>query len=65
MSTVIWDLFTGSAPYREVLLRTMHPMFWSRLAWNMAAGHGRGRSGVPPDVGADEIRQRRKDLPGR
>jgi flavin-dependent dehydrogenase len=33
MSTVLWDTFTGSAPYRDVFLRTLHPSFWSRLAW--------------------------------
>jgi flavin-dependent dehydrogenase len=35
MSTALWDLFTGSAPYREVLLRMVHPYFWSRLIWNI------------------------------
>jgi len=28
MSTVLWDMFTGSAPYGEILLRTLHPGFW-------------------------------------
>ncbi|OQY96887.1 MAG: hypothetical protein B6D41_04635 [Chloroflexi bacterium UTCFX4] len=36
MSMVLWDMFTGSAPYREVFIRTLHPVFWTRLAWNMA-----------------------------
>jgi flavin-dependent dehydrogenase len=31
MSTVLWDMFTGSAPYREILVRTLHPAFWLRL----------------------------------
>lgn len=31
MSTVLWDMFTGSAPYREILLRTLKPSFWTRL----------------------------------
>jgi flavin-dependent dehydrogenase len=35
MSTTLWDLFTGSAPYREVLLRMVHPFFWGRLIWNI------------------------------
>jgi flavin-dependent dehydrogenase len=30
MSTVLWDLFTGSAPYREVFLRTLAPRFVAR-----------------------------------
>jgi hypothetical protein len=36
MSTVMWDMFTGGAPYREVLLRTLHPAFWIRLLWDAA-----------------------------
>ena len=31
MSGVLWDLFTGSAPYRSVLMRTLHPYFNIRL----------------------------------
>jgi flavin-dependent dehydrogenase len=36
MSTVLWDTFTGSAPYREILIRTFHPFFLSRFLWDMA-----------------------------
>jgi flavin-dependent dehydrogenase len=39
MSSVLWDVFTGSAPYREVLLRTFHPAFIGGLAWNLLAGN--------------------------
>jgi hypothetical protein len=38
MSTVLWDVFTGSAPYREVLLHVLHPGFIFRLIWNMLIG---------------------------
>ncbi len=38
MSTVLWDTFTGSAPYREVFLRTLHPAFWMRFLWDIAVG---------------------------
>jgi flavin-dependent dehydrogenase len=31
MSAVMWDTFTGSAPYREIFLRTLHPAFWSEF----------------------------------
>ncbi len=31
MSGVLWDMFSGSAPYRDILLRTMHPAFMCRL----------------------------------
>jgi len=36
MSSVLWDTFTGSAPYRDVLLRTLHPAFVARFGWNLA-----------------------------
>ena len=42
MSTVLWDTFTGSAPYREILLRTLHPGFLTRLVWETMAGMVRG-----------------------
>ncbi|MBZ5534627.1 MAG: cyclic nucleotide-binding domain-containing protein [Acidobacteriia bacterium] len=35
MSTVLWDTFTGSAPYGSVLLRTFHPAFLGRFAREM------------------------------
>ncbi len=35
MSTVLWDVFSGSAPYKEVFLRTLHPSFIFHLAWNI------------------------------
>jgi flavin-dependent dehydrogenase len=31
MSLVLWDMFTGSAPYGEVFRRTLHPAFWTRF----------------------------------
>ena len=31
MSTILWDMFTGSASYREILMRAFHPGFWSRF----------------------------------
>jgi hypothetical protein len=35
MSMVLWDMFTGSAPYREALVRTLHPFFIVRFAWDI------------------------------
>jgi len=37
MSTVLWDTFTGSAPYKEILLRTIHPRFWAPFIYKSAA----------------------------
>jgi len=34
MSGVLWDTFTGSAPYADVFRRSLHPMFLGRLLWD-------------------------------
>jgi hypothetical protein len=34
MSVVMWDMFTGGAPYRETFLHTLHPAFWVRFLWH-------------------------------
>ena len=39
MSGVLWDLFTGSAPYRHILGRTLQPAFPIALAWHIAAAN--------------------------
>jgi flavin-dependent dehydrogenase len=36
MSRVLWDVFTGSAPYRVIFLRTLHPAFVGRFLWHTA-----------------------------
>ena len=36
MSGVLWDMFTGSASYLDVFLRTLHPVFLVRLTGNLA-----------------------------
>ncbi|MEK7333785.1 MAG: hypothetical protein AAB222_00520 [Candidatus Binatota bacterium] len=38
MSMALWDLFTGSAPYREILLRMLNPVFVGRFIWNVVVG---------------------------
>jgi flavin-dependent dehydrogenase len=43
LSRVLWDLFTGSAPYREVMLRTLHPGFAAGLARHAWRGLRSGR----------------------
>lgn len=37
MSSVLWDVFTGSAPYKDIFKRTLHPAFLYRFIWNTAA----------------------------
>ncbi len=41
MNTVLWDMFTGSAPYREVFFRIMNPRFVLRLFWESARSMSR------------------------
>jgi flavin-dependent dehydrogenase len=35
MSSVLWDTFTGSSPYRDVFNRSLHPAFFSHFIWRM------------------------------
>ena len=39
MSNALWDVFTGSAPYKEVLLRSFYPSFPLMLFWNLVVGN--------------------------
>lgn len=38
MSTVLWDTFTGSAPYRDIFFRTLKPAFWVNFIWKTIVG---------------------------
>jgi hypothetical protein len=38
MSAVLWDTFTGSAPYKDIFLRSLHPGFLLNLGWEVLAG---------------------------
>ena len=39
MSMVLWDLFTGSAPYREIIMRAIRPGFLGSFLWNVLAAN--------------------------
>ena len=39
MSSVLWDLFSGSAPYADIFVRMLHPAFIGNLIWSAAAGN--------------------------
>ena len=45
MSIVLWDMFTGSAPYREILFRTLDPRFLGRFMRESALPAGAGKRG--------------------
>ena len=57
MSGVLWDLFSGSAPYTDVFLRTLHPAYLASLLWNLIVGNLPGSSArrgpAPPEDGGD------------
>jgi flavin-dependent dehydrogenase len=36
MSSILWDIFTGSAPYQDIILHALHPAFSSRFIWQLA-----------------------------
>jgi hypothetical protein len=44
MSYIMWDMFTGSAPYRDIFLRSLHPLFISRFIWNILLNFSDGES---------------------
>jgi len=56
MSEVLWDLFSGSASYTDVFLRTLHPAYLGSLLWNLVAGNLPGsarRNGHKQSEGSD------------
>ena len=50
MSGVLWDMFSGSAPYTDIFLRTLHPAFIGSLAWNLVAGNLPGARHATPEA---------------
>jgi len=59
MSGVLWDLFSGSASYTDVFLRTLHPGYVGSLLWNLVAGNLPGsvtRNGHAPREECDHVR---------
>ncbi|HSG14412.1 MAG TPA: hypothetical protein VLA22_11130 [Gaiellaceae bacterium] len=38
LSFVLWNMFTGSAPYKEIFVSALHPGFIGGLLWNLLAG---------------------------
>ncbi|OGP83351.1 MAG: hypothetical protein A2V87_09235 [Deltaproteobacteria bacterium RBG_16_58_17] len=38
MSMILWDMFTGSASYRAVFFRSLHPRFIVSFIWNTLLG---------------------------
>lgn len=46
MSSVLWNLFTGSAPYREILSRALQPSFLVALGWSVLAANTWSRQEV-------------------
>jgi len=46
MSAILWNTFTGSEPYRDILRRTVHPRFLGWFLWdNLSSLFAGGRNG--------------------
>jgi flavin-dependent dehydrogenase len=43
MSSILWDTFTGSAPYTDILKRGLNPLVGSTLIWNTLKGSLNGK----------------------
>ena len=58
MSGVLWDLFSGSASYTNVFVRTLHPAYIGNLLWNLVSANLRRErlaSNGQTDRGADHV----------
>jgi len=40
LSGILWDMFSGSAPYRDIFMRMLHPGLVCRLVWSVVASVG-------------------------
>lgn len=55
MSGVLWDLFSGSAPYTNVFLRTLHPAYIASLVRNLVTANLQDRTrGDAPHAGGQQ-----------
>lgn len=57
MSVVLWNTFTGSAPYQEIMMRSMMPDFWATFGWNCFCallGIGRKSQSLSPPTATGE-----------
>lgn len=54
MSGVLWDLFSGSAPYTDVFLRTLHPAYIGSLVWSLLVGNLPGGVARNDHAGSEE-----------
>ena len=58
MSGVLWDLFSGSASYTNVFVRTLHPAYIGNLLWNLVSANVRREqlaSSERSNRGADHV----------
>lgn len=49
MSMILWDMFTGSAPYRDIFMRTLNPLYLVRLGWFLVTSLIPLGNGLPPN----------------
>jgi hypothetical protein len=46
---ILWDMFTGSAPYRDIFMRTLNPFYLVKLGWSLAVSIAPIGNGLPPN----------------
>lgn len=57
MSTVQWDMYTGSGSYKEILMRILHPVFIFRLSWDMLSSIFTKKAAPPiSNLGVEEAK---------
>jgi flavin-dependent dehydrogenase len=49
MSMILWDMFTGSAPYRDIFMRTLNPLYLIKFGWSLASSLVPLGKGLPPN----------------
>ncbi|HSR13282.1 MAG TPA: cyclic nucleotide-binding domain-containing protein, partial [Thermodesulfobacteriota bacterium] len=62
MTRVLWDMLTGSAPYRDIFLRTLHPAFVGRFFWNLLGGMEVRSGNVRDSQYSSESREEKRAL---
>jgi flavin-dependent dehydrogenase len=52
MSGILWDMFSGSAPYGDILFRMLHPALGGRVGWALVRSLKAPRSVQPASTAA-------------
>ncbi len=50
LSGILWDMFSGSAPYSDIFKRMLHPVFMGHFTWSIAASTWPSTRGRRPEA---------------